>query len=242
MTTISKSAKSAKALDNDHSFLNSLIVRARIALTKRRPDEALEILNVNRERWPTPGLAGELHAIRAIAHACAGNADAARRVAAAAMGFSRQLEAEIPAAWARVLAAPDEDRPRLAAGAFRRTEGVGHLDTLVLAYRSEPGLLKELAAVPELRAPLQAVLEAAHDHALARRIGMSLSKPGAVQSLTPRESEVLDLLRQGLTNAQISQALWISEGTAKVHVRHVLEKLGVRSRVQAATVPLADGP
>jgi DNA-binding CsgD family transcriptional regulator len=71
---------------------------------------------------------------------------------------------------------------------------------------------------------------------------MSLSPPGRGHSLTPRETEVLGLLRQGLTNAEISRALWISEGTAKVHVRHVLEKLGVRSRVQAATVPLTDDP
>jgi DNA-binding NarL/FixJ family response regulator len=47
-------------------------------------------------------------------------------------------------------------------------------------------------------------------------------------------------LRQGLTNAEISRALWISEATAKVHVRRVLEKLGVRSRVQAATAVLSD--
>jgi ATP/maltotriose-dependent transcriptional regulator MalT len=51
--------------------------------------------------------------------------------------------------------------------------------------------------------------------------------------LTPREHEVLDLMSQGLGNAEIASRLFISEKTAKTHVTHLFEKLGVRSRVQA---------
>ena len=50
------------------------------------------------------------------------------------------------------------------------------------------------------------------------------------------ERDVLELVRQGLSNRQIASALWISESTVKVHVHHILEKLGVRSRTQAAAV------
>ena len=53
-------------------------------------------------------------------------------------------------------------------------------------------------------------------------------------SLSPREKEVLALLAQGLSNAEIGRALFISPVTVKVHVRHVYEKLGVRSRAAAA--------
>jgi DNA-binding CsgD family transcriptional regulator len=54
--------------------------------------------------------------------------------------------------------------------------------------------------------------------------------------LSPREREVLDLVRLGLTNAEIGQRLYISAKTAEHHVGRVLSKLGVRSRAEAAAV------
>jgi DNA-binding NarL/FixJ family response regulator len=45
-------------------------------------------------------------------------------------------------------------------------------------------------------------------------------------ALTPREREVVDLMSKGLTNRQIAERLAISRSTVKVHVRHVLDKLG----------------
>jgi DNA-binding NarL/FixJ family response regulator len=56
--------------------------------------------------------------------------------------------------------------------------------------------------------------------------------------LTKREREVHELLRRGLSNREIARTLFISEVTVKVHLRHVYEKLGVRSRTQAALVDL----
>jgi ATP/maltotriose-dependent transcriptional regulator MalT len=53
------------------------------------------------------------------------------------------------------------------------------------------------------------------------------------QVLSPRELEVLGLVARGFRNAQIAQALVISESTTKVHMRHILEKLGVRTRAEA---------
>ncbi len=53
-------------------------------------------------------------------------------------------------------------------------------------------------------------------------------------TLTPREMEVLRLLSTGQTNQQIAQTLTISKGTAKVHVEHIIRKLGVSDRTQAA--------
>jgi len=55
-----------------------------------------------------------------------------------------------------------------------------------------------------------------------------------MESLTPREIEVLRLLSQGQTNPQIAQNLTVSRGTVKIHVQHIISKLGVSDRTQAA--------
>ena len=47
---------------------------------------------------------------------------------------------------------------------------------------------------------------------------------------------MLTLVSQGLSNRQIARTLWIAESTVKVHIHHVLEKLGVRSRTEAAVM------
>ncbi len=52
--------------------------------------------------------------------------------------------------------------------------------------------------------------------------------------LSLREREVLELLGQGLRNREIAERLVVSEATVKTHVRHVLEKLRLRNRAQAA--------
>jgi DNA-binding NarL/FixJ family response regulator len=60
--------------------------------------------------------------------------------------------------------------------------------------------------------------------------------PLAAYDLTPREVEVLGLVAQGRTNRQIADELFISESTAGVHVSHIIGKLGVGGRVEAATI------
>ncbi len=58
--------------------------------------------------------------------------------------------------------------------------------------------------------------------------------PSALANSAARESEVHELLAQGLTNEEIARQLYISLSTTKVHVKHIYEKLGVRSRLEAA--------
>jgi predicted ATPase/DNA-binding CsgD family transcriptional regulator len=64
---------------------------------------------------------------------------------------------------------------------------------------------------------------------------------GMLGRLTPREREVMDLVAQGFSNRQISNELVITEGTAALHVKHVLHKLGFASRSQVAAWLLEQG-
>jgi DNA-binding NarL/FixJ family response regulator len=75
---------------------------------------------------------------------------------------------------------------------------------------------------------------------LARRgridLGAAPTRSDELASLTSRELEVLTLVAGGRSNQQIADELFISRKTASVHVSHILSKLGLRTRVEAASV------
>ena len=79
------------------------------------------------------------------------------------------------------------------------------------------------------------LLIASHDHAVARRAGFRIPRDAQPPTiLSAREREVLELIAQGHTNEEIARLLYISLSTTKVHVKHIYDKLGVRSRLEAA--------
>jgi DNA-binding NarL/FixJ family response regulator len=86
--------------------------------------------------------------------------------------------------------------------------------------------------------------EALLDPVVAARLVDRLSsddEPEPLERLTPREREVLVLIARGLANKRIALELGLSEKTVKAHVGHVLAKLGVTDRTQAAVLAVRAG-
>jgi DNA-binding CsgD family transcriptional regulator len=179
---------------------------------------------------------------RSAAEVAAVNPEAAAWRAVAEAEYSRVEDRPGPEPWQAAVTAWDElERPYPAACCRWR-----QAESLVAAGRSTEATTVARAAhrvASSLGArPLQRELEL-----LARRARLDLvglrpeeaQRPSAEASelgLTPREREVLQLLARGYTNREIAAELVISVKTASVHVSHILRKLEVSSRIEAAQV------
>ena len=107
-----------------------------------------------------------------------------------------------------------------------------------------PGAISEARAAMAVFERLGAEVHINRTAALLRSLGApSRARPqtngATLASLSPREQEVLGLVRLGLTNAEIGGRLYISQKTAENHVGRVLAKLGARSRAEAAAIATA---
>jgi RNA polymerase sigma factor (sigma-70 family) len=118
-------------------------------------------------------------------------------------------------------------------------------DKLLPALRAGAAgyLLKNSAPAEVARAVRAACAgEAVLDPTAAARLIDTLARvEEPLERLTPREREVLVLLGRGFPNKQIASELGLAEKTVKTHVGHVLEKLGVADRTQAAIVAVRVG-
>ena len=109
------------------------------------------------------------------------------------------------------------------------------------------GYLTKDAGAEEIRAAVEAVArgEAALDPAVQHHVLAALKEPeppaqDLPDGLTPREAEVLALIAEGLTNAEIADRLVVSAATVKTHVNHIFAKAGVRDRAQAVVYAYAN--
>jgi len=99
--------------------------------------------------------------------------------------------------------------------------------------------VRTVAAGESLFAPT--VLQRLVAHYVHRPPPGAARPDGPLADLSEREAEVLRLVGRGLSNAEIADELVISQATVKTHVRHVLQKLGLRDRVQAVALAYEAG-
>ena len=185
-----------------------------------------------------PAMRGEVWASRGLALACMGRLDEA---AAFAVDVCRTTRAVEPSVLSLCIEAvrtlksrhPDSSQAlrNLVEGAFR----AGAVDFVVTSYRASPDLLTALLRDSGTAEETGYVVARASDQALAASMGIDvLAALDPVTNLSVREREVYDLLCDGLPNGEIARRLFISPATVKVHVRHVYDKLGIRSRTALA--------
>jgi DNA-binding NarL/FixJ family response regulator len=104
------------------------------------------------------------------------------------------------------------------------------------------GYLTKDAGGDEISRALRDVLDdrSVLDPAVQHHADDALDRP-APSPLTPRETEVLLLIAQGLQNAEIAQRLVVSEATVKSHINHLLPKIDARDRAQAVAIAYRRG-
>jgi DNA-binding NarL/FixJ family response regulator len=151
------------------------------------------------------------------------------------------LEARVLAMLSEAIMALAKEKYDTTADCVKAVIEGGAYDPLVIAVRALPNLGAFIAEQPQWRSWLQRLLDASRDSSLATSLGLQISRGARARAnLSPRETEVHELLAQGLTNEEIANLLYISLSTTKVHVKHIYEKLGVRSRLEAARALRSD--
>ncbi len=183
---------------------------ARVRLAQGRRDEARELLGRTKAAQEASGAVADLISINVLEAACA---EATGQRAEALRALRRAVELAAPGGYLRRFV--DDGRSVAHLLPLVRTAAPTLVDELIAAVAAEP----IEAGAPRLHVPGGSVWHGADGRLL--------------ETLTARELDVLRLMAQGASNAEIAAGLTVSLGTAKWHVGHVLAKLGATSRTQA---------
>jgi LuxR family maltose regulon positive regulatory protein len=216
-------------------------IECRLLTAKRQFMDAIALTEDEGETISSPPLRAEYLSCRALALACHGESGAARRLVQRAMATraSRSsIEARVlsPCVEA-VIALQGSDEPRQRRATLKGWHAAlesGNFDSFVCSYRAEPQMLGVLVQEQACRAEVGELLARTRDHEIAKQLGLLVRRthPGRTDTLTARELDVLRELEQGFSNRDIAGRLFVTEGTVKVHLRHIYEKLGVRTRTE----------
>jgi LuxR family maltose regulon positive regulatory protein len=237
------SLETARRLGESDTYVDAAvkIELALLLLAEGRLTEARDALSSEPHSALAAGVQGEYLACKALILSCQEEQSQAEACAGEADARTNANEARALTALVRAITAIQRDDAETASGvaenAFALIRRSSNFNALVTAYRGYPQLLSFLWASGVSRPELRDVVARAADETLVRSLGLApweSARLSPSSTLTARESEVHELLAQGLTNREIGRRLFISEATVKVHVGNILEKLGVRSRTEAA--------
>jgi len=223
------------AAEDVHVEINAANLEIRILVACRRAEAAVAVPMPD---IPTasPSIRAELLSARALALACRGEAEPAAELAHEALRLSVTSEPRVTAHAVLAICAQTTGDEAANQSSVSQLEvavnETGNVDCLITALRSFPKLADAMTDRVLSRAVAE-ILRGNSDRS-DRQLVRSLSERRDRELLSAREVEVLALVAEGATNAEIASSLFISESTVKAHLQHVYEKLGVRTRTQAA--------
>jgi ATP/maltotriose-dependent transcriptional regulator MalT len=235
LRTISALTERASAMRDVHFALNASVLRARHWLLGSKSELALDELSAPPEDRASAGLRAEYVATKALALLASGRVEEALQAANEAAAVTRWLaESAVLVSFVRSVANLQQagDEQSDATALLELVASTGQVDAFLVGYRTLPDEGARLIAGSshELRERAFSRVEVSHDLDL----GVQAIFTRHATPLSNRESEVYDLLCRGMSNREIAAQLFLSEKTVKVHLRHIYEKLGVRTRTQAA--------
>lgn len=247
-------AEAARLLAGRDEHPASLLALAELRMAEGQPRVAAGLLERGLANAGTePLVACRLRVPLVDAYLACDRVDEAGAAAGALREFAVATGGQMVTGWAELAGSHVTLASGDAAGAYeharRALDAFSRLSMPYDAARARLALARAAAgeqpelAVEEARTALAVFrdLGASRDHdaaaAVLRELGVG-GGPGsrAETDLTNRERQVLDLIAQGMSNAQIGAALYISEKTAGHHVSRILAKLGVSNRAEAAAL------
>jgi len=147
---------------------------------------------------------------------------------------TRRIKRELPHVKIVMLTVADDDRNLFEA---IKIGAQGYLLKNLEPYQ----LYDLLESISRDEAPLSGAIAAKILREFTEPNQESLGEQEVIDSLTPREIGILELVVDGLTNKEIASKLYISENTVKIHLRNILEKLHLQNRIQAAVYAVRKG-
>jgi ATP/maltotriose-dependent transcriptional regulator MalT len=239
---LEKAVLAGRRQQDTHAILNAEAIRSRIHFSRGEYGDAHDALTTDASS-AIPSMAAEVLACRGLALAAVGRLSEAHNDAEAASKLSTAIEPRVLVPGIYAICAAERD-PAEAASAVDHLIITAldsrNLDSLVTVYRGVPEVMAR--ASPSCLDDLVRVMKKVGDDPLESAIkALCQSKSAARTVLSPRESEVAQLLAQGYTNIEIGEKLFITPATAKQHVSSILAKLGVRTRTEAALRVAATG-
>jgi LuxR family maltose regulon positive regulatory protein len=228
-TMLRQAERLADDLGDQHNVLDAKNVRAKRLIAIHDFSHALRLLAHLDTTTVAKTMSAEFLATQGLGHACLGQAAKANECLVRAESLSSFPEITSLVACARgVLRLRETADPSQAVEELGVALELSVLDPVVIVCRALPELSKAMATRNGLSRSLGEILKK----------GQLPNQSVATGLLTRREKEVLELISNGYTNREISDELFIAEVTAKVHVRNIIRKLGVRSRTEAAIAAL----